>query len=94
MCTPSLILLDEPAAGVNPTLRQTLWELVRHVNDLGTSVLIIEHNMNVIEDLCNEVYVLNEGEVIAQGEFAQIRCDAAVQEAYFGHIHRATEAPG
>jgi len=84
MSDPALILLDEPAAGVNPTLRQTLWDLVRNLNGLGTTILIIEHNMNVIADLCTEVYVLNEGEVIAQGDFADIRQDEKVLEAYFG----------
>jgi len=83
MRDPALILLDEPAAGVNPTLRQTLWELVRHVNGLGASLLIIEHNMNVIEDLCDEVYVLNEGEVIAQGAFATVRHDPQVPGGLF-----------
>jgi len=84
MSDPALILLDEPAAGVNPTLRQTLWDLVRNLNGLGTTILIIEHNMNVIADLCTQVYVLNEGEVIAQGDFAEIRQDEKVLEAYFG----------
>jgi ABC-type branched-subunit amino acid transport system ATPase component/ABC-type branched-subunit amino acid transport system permease subunit len=91
---PTLILLDEPAAGVNPTLRHTLWELVRHVNELGTSVLIIEHNMNVIADLCGEVYVLNEGQIIARGKFDAIRDDPRVLEAYFGHNRQiVVEAP-
>lgn len=86
---PALILLDEPAAGVNPTLRHTLWELVRHLNGLGTTFLITEHNMHVIADLCDEVYVLNEGEVIASGPFAAIRENTVVIEAYFGR----TRAP-
>jgi ABC-type branched-subunit amino acid transport system ATPase component len=84
MSEPSLILLDEPAAGVNPTLRETLWDMVRHLNGLGTSFLIIEHNMEVIADLCSEVYVLSEGEVIARGDFATIRSNQQVMEAYFG----------
>lgn len=84
MSDPILVLLDEPAAGINPTLRHTLWALIRHLNAGGTTFLIIEHNMNVIADLCEEVYVLNEGEVIAQGPFATIRDNAQVIEAYFG----------
>jgi len=84
MSDPSLILLDEPAAGVNPTLRQTLWDMVRHLNGLGTTFLVIEHNMEVIADLCAEVYVLNEGEIIAHGPFSAIREDEHVLEAYFG----------
>lgn len=81
---PVLILLDEPAAGVNPTLRQTLWALVRHLHALGTTFVIIEHNMHVIADLCDDVYVLNEGQVIARGPFAAIRANPMVLEAYFG----------
>jgi len=84
MSDPSLILLDEPAAGVNPTLRATLWDMVRHLNGLGTSFMIIEHNMDVISDLCQEVYVLSDGEVIARGPFEKIRHDQQVLEAYFG----------
>lgn len=84
MSDPALILLDEPAAGVNPTLRQVLWDMVRHLNGLGTSFLIIEHHMDVIADLCSEVYVLSDGEVIAQGPFGAVRDDPAVLEAYFG----------
>jgi ABC-type branched-subunit amino acid transport system ATPase component len=91
---PTLILLDEPAAGVNPTLRHTLWALVRHLHGLGVTFLIIEHNMRVIEDLCDEVYVLNEGEVIARGPFAAIRENPVVLEAYFGRArtpHRPSQ---
>ena len=84
MSDPALILLDEPAAGVNPTLRQTLWDMVRHLNGLGTTFLVIEHNMEVIADLCSDVYVLNEGEMIAHGDFTSIRNNEQVLEAYFG----------
>jgi ABC-type branched-subunit amino acid transport system ATPase component len=84
MSDPSLILLDEPAAGVNPSLRHTLWEMVRHLNALGTSFVIIEHNMDVIADLCHEVYVLAEGTVIARGPYEAIAQDERVLEAYFG----------
>lgn len=84
MSDPALILLDEPAAGVNPTLRQTLWDMVRHLNGLGTTFLVIEHNMEVIADLCSDVYVLSEGEMIAHGDFAKIRKNEQVLEAYFG----------
>jgi ABC-type branched-subunit amino acid transport system ATPase component len=88
MSEPSLILLDEPAAGVNPTLRQTLWDMVRNLNGLGTTFVIIEHNMEVIADLCRNVYVLAEGEIIAHGEFSTVREDERVLEAYFGKRRR------
>ncbi len=92
MSDPALILLDEPAAGVNPTLRQTLWEMVRHLNGLGTTFLVIEHNMEVIADLCSDVYVLNEGEMIAHGDFAAIRNNEQVLEAYFGKKRKSATA--
>ena len=69
---------------MNPTLRQTLWDMVRHLNGLGTTFLVIEHNMEVIADLCSDVYVLSDGEIIAQGDFASIRNNERVLEAYFG----------
>jgi ABC-type branched-subunit amino acid transport system ATPase component len=84
MSEPSLILLDEPAAGVNPTLRATLWQMVRNLNGLGVTFVIIEHNMDVIANLCEQVFVLAEGEIIAQGNFQMIRNNEKVQTAYFG----------
>jgi len=92
MSDPALILLDEPAAGVNPTLRQTLWDMVRHLNGLGTTFLVIEHNMEVIADLCSDVYVLSEGEIIAHGDFAAIRNNEQVLEAYFGKKRKSAGA--
>ncbi len=88
MRSPKLILLDEPAAGVNPTLRRTLWELVRQLQEQGTSLMLIEHHMEVIADLCDEVYVLNEGRIIARGTFSEVREDPQVFAAYFGHRNR------
>jgi len=84
MSEPSLILLDEPAAGVNPTLRANLWQMVRNLNGLGVTFVIIEHNMDVIANLCEQVFVLAEGEIIAQGNFQMIRNNEKVQTAYFG----------
>ncbi|HEU5337818.1 MAG TPA: ATP-binding cassette domain-containing protein, partial [Sulfuricaulis sp.] len=92
MSDPALILLDEPAAGVNPTLRQTLWDMVRHLNGLGTTFLVIEHNMEVIADLCSDVYVLSEGEMIAHGDFTTIRNNEQVLEAYFGKKRKSGTA--
>jgi len=92
MSDPALILLDEPAAGVNPTLRQTLWDMVRHLNGLGTTFLVIEHNMEVIADLCSDVYVLSDGEMIAHGDFAAVRNNEQVLEAYFGKKRKSGTA--
>ncbi|MGN7613435.1 ABC transporter ATP-binding protein [Magnetococcales bacterium HHB-1] len=84
MNDPVMILLDEPAAGVNPTLRRALWKIVRKKRDQGITILLIEHNMNVISDLCDTVYVLNEGQMLAHGTFTEIRQNEQVMEAYFG----------
>lgn len=84
MGKPQLILLDEPAAGVNPTLRIVLWEMIRRLHGMGITFIIIEHNMDVIADLCEHVIVLADGEVIARGTFQAIRDDEAVLTAYFG----------
>nr|VFK31624.1 MAG: branched-chain amino acid transport system ATP-binding protein/neutral amino acid transport system ATP-binding protein [Candidatus Kentron sp. MB]VFK75868.1 MAG: branched-chain amino acid transport system ATP-binding protein/neutral amino acid transport system ATP-binding protein [Candidatus Kentron sp. MB] len=84
MSDPMLILLDEPAAGINPTLRKTLWSMVRELNAKGTTFFIIEHDMSVIADLCTDIYVLNEGENIAHGDLESIRQNEHVLEAYFG----------
>lgn len=92
MSDPALILLDEPAAGVNPTLRETLWDMVRHLNGLGTTFLIIEHNMEVIADLCSSVYVLSDGAIIAHGDFDAVRNDEHVLEAYFGKSRKHSAA--
>nr|VFK14540.1 MAG: branched-chain amino acid transport system ATP-binding protein [Candidatus Kentron sp. LPFa]VFK29686.1 MAG: branched-chain amino acid transport system ATP-binding protein [Candidatus Kentron sp. LPFa] len=84
MNDPILILLDEPAAGINPTLRRILWDMVHGLNAKGTTFFVIEHDMSVIADLCSDIYVLNEGENIAYGDLASIRKDKRVLEAYFG----------
>ena len=84
MTDPELILLDEPAAGVNPTL---LAELLAHLKQLpaqGKTVLIVEHNMKVIMGLCETVFVLDHGEMIAQGPPEEIQGNPQVIEAYFG----------
>ncbi|MDX2214069.1 MAG: ABC transporter ATP-binding protein [Oculatellaceae cyanobacterium bins.114] len=84
MVRPKLILLDEPAAGVNPTLIHQICQHVRRWNQEGISFLIIEHNMNVIMSLCDRVWVLAEGRNLATGSPAEIQTNAQVLEAYLG----------
>ena len=84
MLNPALILLDEPAAGINPTLIQKILHVIRTLKKEGKRFLIIEHNMDVIIKLCDWVYVLDAGTVIAQGPPPIIRNDPKVLEAYFG----------
>ncbi len=84
MRDPSLILLDEPAAGVNRTLLNDLLEAVRGLRDQGRTVLLVEHDMKVVMGLCETVFVLDHGEKIAEGPPGVIQTDERVIEAYFG----------
>ncbi|BAW96791.1 ABC-type branched-chain amino acid transport system, ATPase component [[Synechococcus] sp. NIES-970] len=84
MSDPQLILLDEPAAGVNPTLINQICEHIVRWNQQGISFLIIEHNMDVIMSLCNHVWVLAEGTNLADGTPAEIQSNEQVLEAYLG----------
>ena len=81
---PSLILLDEPAAGVNRTLLNDLLDAVRRLRDGGKTVLLVEHDMKVVMGLCETVFVLDHGEKIAEGPPGVIQSDERVIEAYFG----------
>jgi branched-chain amino acid transport system ATP-binding protein len=84
MRDPTLILLDEPAAGVNRTLLNDLLEAVRRLRDQGKTVLLVEHDMKVVMGLCETVFVLDHGEKIAEGPPGRIQADERVIEAYFG----------
>jgi ABC-type branched-subunit amino acid transport system ATPase component len=84
MTDPSLILLDEPAAGVNRTLLNDLLEAVRRLRDEGKTILLVEHDMKVVMGLCERVFVLDHGEKIAEGAPGVIQSDERVIEAYFG----------
>jgi ABC-type branched-subunit amino acid transport system ATPase component/ABC-type branched-subunit amino acid transport system permease subunit len=84
MLDPQLILLDEPAAGINPTLIQRLASLIRALNEAGQTFLIVEHDMNFVLSLCDPVIVLSRGSVIAHGTPAAVSGDLAVREAYLG----------
>ena len=85
MSDPSLVLLDEPVAGVNPTLVNDLMDNIRRSNEeLGITFLIIEHNMNFIMNLCNPIIVLSNGAKIAEGTADEIKSDQSVVNAYLG----------
>ncbi|HEU5319541.1 MAG TPA: ABC transporter ATP-binding protein [Methylomirabilota bacterium] len=84
MTDPSLILLDEPAAGVNRTLLNDLLAAVARLRDAGKTVLLVEHDMKVVMGLCEMVFVLDHGDKIAEGPPGVIQADERVIEAYFG----------
>jgi neutral amino acid transport system ATP-binding protein len=85
MTDPELILLDEPAAGINRTLLKDLLETIRNLRTQGKTVFIVEHDMKVVMELSEHIFVLNYGEKLLEGPPSVIRNDARVIEAYFGH---------
>lgn len=84
MGDPSVILLDEPAAGVNPTLARILVERIEELNRRGTSFVIIEHDMDFVMRHCDPVIALAEGRVIFQGSGAEARSNPLLLDAYLG----------
>lgn len=84
MTNPKLILLDEPAAGVNPRLIEEICDRIKLWNRQGMTFLIIEHNMDVVMSLCDRVWVLAEGRNLATGTPAEIQSNQQVLEAYLG----------
>jgi branched-chain amino acid transport system ATP-binding protein len=85
MNRPKMLLLDEPTAGINPTLINGLLERLKRVNaDLGITLFVIEHNMRVIMNLAEHIYCLAHGELLAEGPPEAIRNDRRVIDAYLG----------
>lgn len=84
MLDPALVLLDEPTAGVNPALADRIIEHILSLNDDGTSFLVIEHDMDVMQNLADIVTVFDSGQIIAEGSFADVTADDRVMEAYLG----------
>ena len=85
---PRLLLLDEPAAGMNPTEKEELKSLISRIRtEFGTAVLLVEHDMKVVMGICERLYVLDQGRVLASGTPAEIRGNPKVIAAYLGESH-------
>jgi branched-chain amino acid transport system ATP-binding protein len=89
MAEPTLVMLDEPMAGVNPALTQSLLEHVKGLRDQGISVMFVEHDMDVVRDISDWVVVMAEGRIIAEGPPESIGQNKAVIDAYLGVHHDA-----
>ena len=84
MGEPAMLLLDEPAAGVNPALLELIIDRIAAIRAQGVTVLLIEHNMEMVARLCSRVVVMAEGRLLAEGTPAAVTADPAVREAYLG----------
>ncbi len=89
MVEPKLVMLDEPMAGVNPALTQSLLGHVKSLRDEGMTVMFVEHDMDVVQDISDWVVVMGQGQVIAEGTPGEIAADPVVIDAYLGAHHDA-----
>jgi branched-chain amino acid transport system ATP-binding protein len=84
MADPAIILLDEPAAGVNATLLEVIMDRIREINARGVTFLLIEHNIDMVTRLCHRVLVMASGQLISEGTANEVARDPRVIEAYLG----------
>jgi branched-chain amino acid transport system ATP-binding protein len=84
LADPKMILLDEPMAGVNPTLVGEIADQLAAISESGVTILLIEHEMELIERLCDDVVVMAEGKFLTRGSFDEVTADRRVQECYLG----------
>ena len=87
MVEPTMVMLDEPMAGVNPALKQSLLDHVKGLRDDGMTVLFVEHDMDMVQEISDWVVVMAEGRIIAEGPPASIGQNQAVVDAYLGSHH-------
>ena len=89
MVRPNMVMLDEPMAGVNPALKQSLLDHVTGLRDEGMTVLFVEHDMDMVQEISDWVVVMAEGRIIAEGPPESIASNQAVVDAYLGSHHDA-----
>ena len=89
MANPAILLLDEPMAGVNPALIDQIGEYIIDLKNQGMTILMIEHNLNIVEKICDHVIVLAEGRTLATGRLSELRANEAVIRAYLGEVINA-----
>lgn len=87
MVNPELVMLDEPMAGVNPALKQSLLGHVKSLREEGMTVLFVEHDMDMVRDISDHVIVMAQGKIIAQGTADDVMSDSRVIDAYLGEHH-------
>jgi branched-chain amino acid transport system ATP-binding protein len=87
MVEPAVVMLDEPTAGVNPALKQSLLIHIKNLRDTGVTVVFIEHDMDVVREISDWVVCMSEGAVIAEGPSAEVARNPAVIDAYLGTHH-------
>ena len=87
MAEPELVMLDEPMAGVNPALKQSLLAHVKSLRDEGRTVLFVEHDMDMVRDISDWVIVMAQGEIVAEGPPDSVMADQRVIDAYLGAHH-------
>ena len=92
MSRPSVLLLDEPSMGLSPILVRQIFDIIREINQAGTTILLVEQNANMALSIASRAYVLETGRVVMQGPAAELRGDQRVRAAYLGDVI-ADDAP-
>lgn len=87
-CSPKFILLDEPFAGVDPISINDIKQIIYHLKNKGIGILITDHNVRETLDICEKAYIVNEGQIIAQGDSETILANQTVKDVYLGHEFR------
>ena len=91
MADPTLVMLDEPTAGVNPALTESLLEHIRELNAEGVTIVFVEHNMDVVMDISDWVVVMAQGRILTEGPPQEVVANEEVIDAYLGRPRHAAD---